>query len=223
MKILISIDGVLRDTISKFDYHYKDYFLNSDVEKSSLMELPPITIDKDGNIIPIKDEDITEAIIETDSFEYGIEDIVNNDNLRKYYKFQSDKEFENFLYIDFAIEIFGQTPLSNVNVFFNLNQIIYNHPEHEFVLVGLDEFGKAKPATFFLLSRHGYLGNNVTFIKKTDIKKTWETTDIWVTDNQNIINECPEGKNAVLYHTKFNEFIEYDNKITNIKQLEKLC
>ncbi len=29
MEIYISIDGVLRNTIAKFDYHYKDHYLDS--------------------------------------------------------------------------------------------------------------------------------------------------------------------------------------------------
>lgn len=32
MEVFVSIDGVLRNTIQKFDYHYKDYFLNTESE-----------------------------------------------------------------------------------------------------------------------------------------------------------------------------------------------
>jgi hypothetical protein len=30
MEIFVNIDGVLRNTLQKFDYHYKDYFLNTE-------------------------------------------------------------------------------------------------------------------------------------------------------------------------------------------------
>jgi hypothetical protein len=32
MEVFVSIDGVLRNTLQKFDYHYKDYFINTDSE-----------------------------------------------------------------------------------------------------------------------------------------------------------------------------------------------
>jgi len=32
MEVFVSIDGVLRNTLQKFDYHYKDYFLNTESE-----------------------------------------------------------------------------------------------------------------------------------------------------------------------------------------------
>jgi len=32
MEVFVSIDGVLRNMIQKFDYHYKDYFINTETE-----------------------------------------------------------------------------------------------------------------------------------------------------------------------------------------------
>lgn len=38
MKIFISIDGVLRNTLQKFDYHYRDYYLNTETETEETFE-----------------------------------------------------------------------------------------------------------------------------------------------------------------------------------------
>jgi len=38
MEIFVSIDGVLRNTVQKFDYHYKDYFLNTESEEEETFE-----------------------------------------------------------------------------------------------------------------------------------------------------------------------------------------
>ena len=35
MEIFISIDGVLRNTLQKFDYHYRDYYLNTDPSENN--------------------------------------------------------------------------------------------------------------------------------------------------------------------------------------------
>lgn len=38
MEVFVSIDGVLRNTLQKFDYHYKDYFLNTDSESEETFD-----------------------------------------------------------------------------------------------------------------------------------------------------------------------------------------
>ena len=38
MEIFVNIDGVLRNTLQKFDYHYKDYYLNTDSEDKETFE-----------------------------------------------------------------------------------------------------------------------------------------------------------------------------------------
>jgi hypothetical protein len=38
MEIFVNIDGVLRNTLQKFDYHYKDYFLNTEPDALETFE-----------------------------------------------------------------------------------------------------------------------------------------------------------------------------------------
>ena len=38
MNVYVNIDGVLRNTLQKFDYHYKDYFLNTEAETEETFE-----------------------------------------------------------------------------------------------------------------------------------------------------------------------------------------
>jgi hypothetical protein len=38
MEIFISIDGVIRNTIQKFDYHYKDAFVDSEFDEENTFE-----------------------------------------------------------------------------------------------------------------------------------------------------------------------------------------
>ena len=49
MEIFISIDGVLRNTIQKLEYHYKDYYYNSTPISES--------IDIDSGESPKEDDD----------------------------------------------------------------------------------------------------------------------------------------------------------------------
>lgn len=192
MEIFISIDGVLRNTIQKFDYHYFDYYLNSELEEGQ------------------------------ENFEYGREGNVQNDNLLEYYKFQSKEEFENFLFIDFPIEIFGHAIQSYQGVINDLNNLMYENKNHNFTLVGLDELGKAKPASLFFLSRHGCLSSNIKFISSEDIKKEWKKCDLWITDNKKIIDECPINKRVVKFNTQYNEYFTNELQIDKLVEINKL-
>lgn len=190
MEIYISIDGVLRNTIQKFDYHYRDCYLSSE-------------------------------FINENNFDYGITEPIKNNNLLNSYKFQSAEEFEYFLFIEYPIEIFGHAGLSYSNTFTELNKIIYDNPEHNFTLVGLNELGKSRPSTLFFLSKNGFLGNNIKFIKSENISKQWELCDVWITDTEYIINECPEGKVAIKFNTLYNQYFTYNKEINKLTEINE--
>ena len=191
MEIYISIDGVLRNLIQKFNYHYTDAFLQSEFEN------------------------------ETD-FEYNIVYPIQNDNLLNSYKFQSMEEFEFFTYIEYPIEIFGHAGVSYPTSISDLNKIIFDNPQHNITVVGVDEVGKSKPATLFFLSKNGFLGNNIKFIKSVDIEKEWEKCDMWISDNKKIIDLKPEGKGAIKFQTTYNEFFTNEKEITKLTEIEEL-
>ncbi len=191
MEIFISIDGVIRNTIQKFDYHYKDAYLDSEFEN-------------------------------VEEFQYGITEPIENDNLLNSYKFQSKEELEYFLFIEYPIEIFGHAGLSYSTTFTDLNKIIYDNQEHNITLVGLNEFGKSKPATLFFLSKNGFLGNNIKFIKSSDVEQEWNKCDIWITDNKTIIDTCPENKIVYKFNTTYNQHFTNNKEITKLSEIEEL-
>ena len=193
MEIYISIDGVIRNTIQKFDYHYNDAFLADDIQF------------EEGN-----------------SFEYGITEPIQNNNLLDSYNFQSKEEFENFLFIEYPIEIFGHAGLSYSTTFTDLHKIIFDNPYHNFTLIGLDELGKSRPATLFFLSKNGFLGNNIKFIKSDDINEMWSKCDIWVTDNKNIVDSCPENKIVYKFNTTYNQYFTNKKEISKLTEIQEL-
>jgi hypothetical protein len=194
MEIYISIDGVLRNTIQKFDYHYNESYFNSDV---------------------IIEEE------EKNDFEYGITEPIQNDNLLNSYKFQSKEEFENFLFIEYPIEIFGHAGLSYSTTFTDLHKILFDNPNHNFTLIGLDELGKAKPASLFFLSKNGFLGNNIKFVRSVDIKDHWNNCDMWITDSKSILDKCPEDKIAIKFKTTYNQYFTYNKEITKLTEIQE--
>lgn len=199
MEIFISIDGVLRNTIQKIEYHYNNYYLDS--------------------------ETVTE-----DDFDYKVTLPITNNNLLDHFNFQSKEEFDNFLFIEFPLEIFGHSGISYPTVITDLNNIIHQRRDINFTIVGMDELGKAKPSTLFFLSRNGFLGYNIKFINSSNLKKEWRKCDMWITDNETIIKSCPRKitqkfrkkkiaiKFNTLYNTHFTTEIEI-NKLTEIPDL----
>ena len=191
MEIFISINGVLRNLIQKFDYHYHDYFLSSELEE------------------------------EEETFEYGKEGKVQNDNLLNYYKFQSKEELDNFIFIDYPIEIFGHAGISYNTAITDLNKLIYENKEHNFTIIGLDELGKAKPATLFFLSKNGFMGNNIKSIKTENLDENWNKCDVWITDCKKIVDSCPSDKVVIKFNTTYNQYFTYKKEITKLTEIQE--
>jgi hypothetical protein len=191
MEVYISIDGVLRNTIQKFDYHYGESFLVSEFENET-------------------------------NFEYGVTKPILNNNLLNSYKFQSKEEYEFFLFMEYPIEIFGHSGISYPTTFTDLNKFLYENKEHNITLVGLDELGKAKPATLFFLSKNGYLGDNIKFVRTEDLPSVWKKCDLWITDSLNVIETCPKNKKVVKFNTKYNEHFTNSLEINKLTEIEKL-
>lgn len=192
MKIYLNINGVLRNFIQKFEYFYNKEYIDKDPE----------------------DE-------ENDTFEYGIDYPIDNDNIIKSFKFNSKEEFELFTFIEYPLELFGHCGLSYSTAISDLNNFIFDHSDHEITLIGVDELGKSIPATLFFLSKSGSLIKNIKFINSKDIVEEWSNCDIWVTDSEYIINTCPEDKKVVIFETQYNKekYETKHNKINNIKEL----
>jgi hypothetical protein len=208
MEIFISIDGVLRNTLQKFEYHYNDYYYDSEPNSKS------IDIDKEETEVVTSEEE---------GFEYFIIPPIQNDNILNCFKFQNEKEYEYFRFIEFAIEINGHAGLSELNVISTLNKIIRENPEHNFTIVGLDELGRTKPGTLFFLSKNAFVGDNIKFITSEQISDTWKQCDYWFTDNKSIVELCPEGKNVYKYETIYNEHFTIDKQINKLNQIIEIC
>jgi hypothetical protein len=99
--------------------------------------------------------------------------------------------------------------------------MIHDNPEHTFTLVGLDELGKSKPATLFFLSKNGFLGYNIKFIKSQDIENNWLKCDVWITDSEKVLEKCPDEKIAIKFNTTYNQYFTYKKQITKLTEIQE--
>lgn len=153
-------------------------------------------------------------------FEYGI----NHDNkcynvgeIENLLKFQSTDEKENFIYLDYSLEIFGHSNVSYKHVFMDLNNFIHKNKKHNITLIGMDEMGKSKPSTLFFLSKNGCLTNSIKFIKSNDIEKEWKKCHLWITGDKKILDTKPNKKNIILFETKYGFNENTINTLENLK------
>ena len=192
MEIFVSIDGVLRNTIQKFDYHYKDYYLNTEADEVEKFEY---------------------GLNESESL--SIKNILNT------YKFQSEDEFKKFLYLDFPIEIYGHAGLSYNKAATEFNSLIFENPEINFTLVGLSEKGKAKPASLFFVSKNGIICDNIKFSSYEKINELWKKCDLWITDDFDVISKCPKNKKVIKFNTFYNNYFTNNLEINKLSEIEK--
>jgi hypothetical protein len=191
MEIFVSIDGVLRNTLDKFDYHYKDYFIFSDTESEETFEYSVTTPIRNDNII--------------DSYKFQ-----SLDEFNKFIYIDFPMEIyghASLSYLQAATEL---------NSF-----IFENKDELNITLIGLSEKGKSKPATLFFLSKNGVMSDTIMFKSLDDIKDLWGKCDIWITDNKEIIDSCPTNKKSIKFNTSYNNHFTNTLEINKLSEIKK--
>jgi hypothetical protein len=207
MRIGIEINGVLRDTIGKFTQLYEKHMIEEKDDESTIFEL-----DMSGN---------TEEIVPKESFEYEILSDVTSLNLMSHFKFKDENELYDFMYEDFAMQIFGHAGSSETFTFNDLNELYFKYRDKNDLIIVSDEIGKSKPASLFFLSKFGCLLETVKFYSIQTIQSMWDSVDILVTSNTDILEQKPKDKTVIKYNTTYNKNIRSEYEIDSIKELDE--
>jgi archaellin len=192
MKIGIDINGVLRDTISKFKTTYEKFLIDNNLENSE-SENP---------------------------FDYKIIEPIDSLDLMNHFSFQSKEEFFSFLYEDCPMEIFGHSPSSEMTTFSDLNEIYIKHRnEINFTIIS-DEISKSKPATLFFLSKFSCQFERIIFYNEITKNEILNDFDLIVTSNPDILINY--NKKVIKYKTLYNKKINSSKTIEKIKELDEI-
>lgn len=211
MKIGIDVNGVLRDTILKFDLVYQKNLIE---KKDEEFLGQTFELDLSGNTSPVELED--------DNFNYEKISEVTTLDLRNHYSFKSEEELFSFLYEDFAMEIFGHAPSTEMTTFNVLNDIYFEFRDQFDLLIVSNEIGRSKPSTLFFLSKFGCLLEKVIFYSELTKKDMWSEVDILLTSNPDLLLNKPEDKIVVKYNTNYNKQIESKYEITSISEFSEI-
>ena len=211
MRIGIDINGVLRDTIGKFTYLYEKHLIDSSEDPFA------------GNTYELDMSGNTELIeLDNKSFEYKQISNVDSLELYKHFSFKSKEELFNFMYEEYAMELFGHAPSTEMTSFNILNDLYFElRDENELIIVS-SEIGKSKPASLFFISKFGCLLEKVVFFGEITKNNMWDQVDVLLTADPILLLEKPVGKIVVKFNTSYNKHVESEYEISSLSEFGEI-
>lgn len=163
---------------------------------------------------------IENPFLEESDFKYEVLSDCTTLNILDHLKFKDGDELYNFLYKEYTMEIFGHAGSVEYNGMNDFNDFYIDMREKHDIIVVSDEMGKSKPASLFYLSKFGCLTENVKFYSESTINSLWDSVDILLTANPNLLLNHPSNKNVIKYQTTYNQDIKTEISIQSIKELK---
>jgi hypothetical protein len=157
---------------------------------------------------------------EESEFDYKVISDLTTLNIIEHLSFKDEDELYNFLYKEHTMEIFGHAGSVENSSMMDFNEFYLNmRDEHDISIVS-DEMGKSKPASLFFISKFGCLVETVKFYSETTINSMWDSVDVLLTANPQLLLNHPEGKIVIKYNTSYNSDINTEHSISKLKEFE---
>lgn len=213
-KIGIEINGVLRDTISKFtelyEKHLVDSHFNESTDKTYEIEFSGDT----DEVIELNEN------VEVNNFEYKVLSPVTSLDLGSHFSFPSKDDLYSFMYEEYTMELFGHAPSTEMLSFNLLNDIYYNLRDIYDLMIVSDEIGRSKPSSLFFLSKFGCLVEKVFFYSEITKNNMLDEVDILLTANPDLLLNKPDNKIIIKFITDYNKNIKSEYEISSLSDLE---
>jgi hypothetical protein len=207
MRIGIELNGVLRDTVGKFKQVYEKYLIDG----FEFLTEKTYDIDMSGN---------TEVNNQIEPFQHKIISDVTTSNLMNHFAFQSEEELYDFMYNDYTMEIFGHAGSTEISGMNDFNDFYLEFRDNHDILIVSNEMGKSKPASLFFMSKFGCLVESVKFYNNITINSMWDSIDVLLTANPNLLLYHPKDKVVIKFTTQYNTDVKVKHEISSIKELK---
>ena len=191
MKIGVELNGVLRDTLKKIQQEYEKWYIEN----------------------PFREEGEEE-------FKYEIISDLTSLDISTHLSFKDKDELYDFLYKEHTMEIFGHAGSVETSGMQDFNEFYLDMRDNHDILIVSDEIGKSKPASLFFISKFGCLVETVKFYSESTINSLWESVDILLTANPNLLLNHPDNKKVIKYNTTYNSEIKTEHSISSLKELK---
>lgn len=131
------------------------------------------------------------------------------------FPFKSKNSYNNFIYNDYAFELFGKCPSCYRGLEEDLNtwteqtlKDLDTNEEIELMFVSPMEYGLSIGNTYFFLSKLGTKIRETYF--PTDSLTIWNKCDVLITANPDLLERKPDNKISVKINTDYNKEIKAD-------------
>lgn len=158
---------------------------------------------------------------EETEFEYKVISDLESLDILNHLSFKDKDELYDFLYKEHTMEIFGHSGSVGMSSMNDLNEFYLDVRDSHEILIVSDEIGKSKPASLFFLSKFGCLIEEIKFYSEITINSLWDSIDVLLTANPNLLLNHPNDKKVIKYETTYNKDIECENTIKSLKELKE--
>lgn len=155
-------------------------------------------------------------------------------DMQALFPFNSKNSYFNFVYNDYAFELYGKCPTATRNLSSELNDFTEKtlkdldvDEEIELMFVSPFEYGQSIGNTYFFLSKLGTKVREVYFPQ--DSSTIWDKCDVLITANPTLLDTKPEGKVSIKIKAEYNEdsdadytFKDLSSFISDEKNITKL-
>ena len=157
---------------------------------------------------------------EETEFKYEVKSDLTSLVISDHLAFQNEDEVYDFVYNEHTMEIFGHSPSTEINSMNLLNDFYLDMRDDYDIIIVSNEMGKSKPASLFFLSKFGCLVESVKFYSESTINNLWNSIDVLLTANPNLLLNYPETKYVIKYETTYNSEINSEHTISSLKELK---
>jgi hypothetical protein len=125
------------------------------------------------------------------------------------FPFNSKSSYYNFVYSDYAFELYAKCPTSTRNLSAELNDFTEKtlkdldvEEDIELMFVSPFEYGQSIGNTYFFISKLGTKIRETYFPK--DSSTIWDKCDVLISANPLLLDSKPEGKVSIKIKTEYN-------------------
>ena len=149
-----------------------------------------------------------------------------SNDLSAVFPFKSKAAYNNFVYNDFAFELFGKCGVCTRKLEAELNdwtektlKDIDTEEDIEVMFVSPMEYGLSIGNTYFFISKLGSKVREVYF--PTDSATIWDKCNVLITANPNLLEIKPEGKVAIKIDADYNKESNADYSFKDLSEFLK--
>lgn len=146
---------------------------------------------------------------------------IDPQHCKKYFPFKSNKEYYEFVDVDYAQELSAFAPLMHKSINGQLinwmNEYLdeKTNGEVEIILVSPGEMDIAALGTMFFIAK----GAKVRHVLIHGKKRIWEECDVVITANPKLMKACPQGKQVVKIDRDYNRKCKCSAHYRNLHEL----